>query len=159
MSSQSSFTGRTRRKRTPWTVRASDAIARRVIAVGGIGTIVAVSTVFISLFFVVAPLFYPARIEPGRSQPTPWRDASPAYFAIDEYQTMAWAIYPNGSLHVFRLADGETIGTEDLTGGVAVGCVSSSRVGNDVGLGLADGTIRFGKLRLASSDQGAPPPA
>lgn len=151
MSSQSSFTGRTRRQRTRWSVRASDAIARRVIAIGGIGTIAAVSLVFISLFFVVAPLFYPARISSGQSKPVPWGDATPLHFVIDEYQTMAWALYPNGSLQVFHLVDGETILTEDLTAGLPIACVSSSRVGNDVGLGLADGTIRFGEVQFQAT--------
>ncbi len=151
MSSQSSFTGRARRKRTPWTVRASDALAQRIIAVGGIGTIAAVSLVFISLFFVVAPLFYAARIEPGESRPTPWGDTGVMHFVIDEYQTMAWALYPNGTLQVFQLVDGETLLTEDLTEGLAVGCVSSSRVSDEIGLGLADGTIRFGAIHFEAS--------
>ena len=64
-----SFTGRGRRKQTPWTVRSADVIAKWVITVGGIGTIVAVSVVFLFLFAVVAPLFWSATIEQEVTQP------------------------------------------------------------------------------------------
>ncbi len=64
---------------------------------------------------------------------------------------MAWAIYSDGSLHVFQLADGAAVATEEVTDGVAIGCVSTSQTGPDVGLGLADGTVRFGTIKFAAS--------
>ena len=54
---QGAFTGRTRRKKTALSVRLGDVVARVLITVGGIGTIVAVCFVFIYLGFKVLPLF------------------------------------------------------------------------------------------------------
>jgi phosphate transport system permease protein len=62
MQSQSTFTGRSRRRKThPW-VRGGDAVARAVITLGGIGTIVAVLAVAVFLLAVALPLFRPARL-------------------------------------------------------------------------------------------------
>ena len=57
------FTGRARRRTTSWTVALGDRLARGLITVGGIGTIVAVLLVCVYLFSVVLPLFEPAKIE------------------------------------------------------------------------------------------------
>ena len=62
MSSPKSFTGRTRRRRTRWAVRAMDKLAHGLIVGGGIGTIVAVSMVCVFLLWVVLPLFQPASL-------------------------------------------------------------------------------------------------
>ena len=60
MHAQRTFTGRVRRRRGhPW-VRFSDALARTLIALGGIGTIAAVLLVGVFLVVVAAPLFRPA---------------------------------------------------------------------------------------------------
>jgi len=62
MQPQSTFTGRSRRRKTrPW-VRAGDTVARVVITLGGIGTIGAVLAVAVFLLAVALPLFRPARL-------------------------------------------------------------------------------------------------
>ena len=60
--SQTSFTGRTRDRRTRPIVKVVDRLARGFIAFGGISTIVAVATVCVVLVAVAIPLFRPARI-------------------------------------------------------------------------------------------------
>jgi phosphate transport system permease protein len=62
MQPQSTFTGRSRRRKThPW-VKAGDGLARLVITLGGIGTIIAVLAVAVFLLAVALPLFRPARL-------------------------------------------------------------------------------------------------
>ena len=67
MPPQSTFTGRSRRRKThPW-VKAGDSLARAVITLGGIGTILAVLTVAVFLLAVALPLFRPARLTSERA--------------------------------------------------------------------------------------------
>src|SRR5690349_14729133 len=84
------FTGRTRRLRTSWRVRLSDFIARWMITIGGIGTIVAVLAVFLFLFAVVCPLFFHASLTLVKDRPTPWAGNTPMQLGVDEYQTLGW---------------------------------------------------------------------
>ena len=53
-------------------MRAGDHLARVLITVGGIGTMVAVATVCLFLVAVVLPLFQPAHIEPAGEAATDW---------------------------------------------------------------------------------------
>ena len=107
MPSQSTFTGRSRRRKTnPW-VKAGDTLARAVITLGGIGTIVAVLAVAVFLLGVALPLFQPARLklEHGSAVVIPTRGASGAgsadmpvegeagavaTFGADEAGVVAW---------------------------------------------------------------------
>lgn len=54
--------------RNRWRVRLVDGVARALITVGGIGTIIAVSGVFLFLLWTVIPLFRPGRMEPVTAQ-------------------------------------------------------------------------------------------
>jgi phosphate transport system permease protein len=67
MPPQSTFTGRSRRRKTGSWVWAGDALARAVITLGGIGTIVAVLAVAVFLLAVALPLFRPARLTLDRA--------------------------------------------------------------------------------------------
>lgn len=141
------FTGRKRRKQTAWTVRLADVVSARVIAFGGIGTIVSVSLVFISLFFVVAPLFYHAKLGPESESATPWSSESPIAVQVDEYETMGWALYRNGLLQVFGWHDGEVLEEKRLLEeGREITGLSETIGESEVALGLDDGTVIFGQL-------------
>ena len=84
MHSRATFTGRARRRKTdPW-VRAGDLLARGLITIGGIGTIVAVLAVGIFLFAVAAPLFRGARIRPAHITPLVHGVERPACLGVDE---------------------------------------------------------------------------
>ncbi len=56
------FTGVTRKRATSWSVAAGDRVAKSLISIGGIGTIVAVLLVFAYLVSVVVPLFFPGHV-------------------------------------------------------------------------------------------------
>src|SRR5690242_5910436 len=108
MPDSSSFTSRGRRRTTKWVVRVNDRLARIVIAVGGIGTIVSVSLVAVFLVWVVVPLFFPATVNHPNSLPDGAGDNLLA-LGIDEYNVTGWRIFKGGSVDVFRLDNGEVI--------------------------------------------------
>ena len=87
MPQTATFTGRSRRRKThPW-VRAGDQIARAVITLGGIGTIVAVLLVGVYLLTVALPLFRPAHASRMGTDLVP---ADPLRLGIDESGSVAW---------------------------------------------------------------------
>ena len=97
MAEQRAFTGRARRKETRWGVRALDVVSRWVITIGGIGTVAAVSTVFLLLLWVVFPLLLPAKTgSPGRMTA---EGASRALrIGVDDYHSIAWVLRDDGTI-------------------------------------------------------------
>jgi ABC-type uncharacterized transport system permease subunit len=83
-----------RRRKTSPAVRVTNAAARVIITMGGIGTIIAVSLVCVFLISVVIPLFIPATVTPqtvheaGKTNP-----AELVHLAVDEYQVMGYAYF------------------------------------------------------------------
>ena len=139
MQPQSTFTGRSRRRKThPW-VRAGDSLARAVITLGGIGTILAVLAVAVFLLAVALPLFQPARLTLERASsvvdgvtasPSEASSPSPAAagdenrvatcLGADEAGVVAWLFDANavakpgdrsdaGLVRVFSIADGTAL--------------------------------------------------
>ena len=156
MPQTATFTGRSRRRKSnPW-VRAGDLIARGVITLGGIGTIVAVLLVGVYLLTVAVPLFRPARAVPGAADVVAARD--PVRLGTDESGGVVWIL------------DGEQDAAGD--GGVVVQAAATgerllARAAKDCGLegvsalrtepggllavaGFRDGTVRTGRLGLES---------
>lgn len=142
----SSYTGRTRRKKTGWTVKVSDLLARVVITVGGIGTIVAVGLVFVFLGWVVMPLFAPASLTQETRYGLKFGAERPVQVGLDEYQSMGWALCAGGDLLVLRLDTGEVIERRALFPDSRITAVSSTASGDDLAIGFADGTIRLGTI-------------
>ena len=77
MSEARNFTGRTRRRTTRRSVRIVDRMARVLISVAGVGTILAVLGVSLFLIWVAAPLFLSARVEPVGSVEPDWQGNRP----------------------------------------------------------------------------------
>src|SRR6476660_2981086 len=109
MSRPEQITGRQRHRVTRWTVALSDRLARWIIAVGGIGTIVAVSLVCVFLAWVVVPLFLPAAVEPARPLEKLSSEAEVIALGIDDYRVLGWTICRGGGITVFRLDNGEVV--------------------------------------------------
>ena len=60
---------------------------RWLIAVGGIGVILAVVLIFFYLLWVVFPLFLPASSHVGENRVMPgWSGSEPVYLSIEEQQ-------------------------------------------------------------------------
>jgi phosphate transport system permease protein len=156
--SPQSFTGRARRKRTTrFSVRVGDFAGRWVITVGGIGTILAVLTICVFLVWMVVPLFLPASIQPPTTFSPEWRGKRAVRAEIDEYGMMAWSLFSDGTLQVFRLDNGESLGTHTLFPKANVTAISTpgGRVADPSGgsgdfqalaIGFVDGTVQLGHI-------------
>lgn len=104
-----------RRYKTHWTVSAADRVATASITIGGVGTILAVLGVCVFLVSVVVPLFMPGSAEPVASSKPDWPDRTPLHIGCDEYRTLGYALFDDGSVEAFRLSDGKAVTREHLT--------------------------------------------
>ena len=153
MPQTATFTGRSRRRKTnPW-VRAGDQIARAVITLGGIGTIVAVLLVGAYLLTVALPLFWPARASRMGTDPV---HADPLRMGIDESGSVAWVLDGGDGVAGQQRVNVEATATgERLLSVPASDCDmegwSAFRTepgGLLAAVGFPDGTFRMGKFGL-----------
>ena len=180
MPPQSTFTGRSRRRKThPW-VKAGDSLARAVITLGGIGTILAVLAVAVFLLAVALPLFRPARLTSERASSAMAAPAassssgSPSSQGVektvatclgaDETGVVAWlfdahAVAKSGDpadaglVRVFSIADGKPLLTRTAAEcGLAHATTISMLPGSiQAVVGFDDGSFRIGRLGLEST--------
>jgi phosphate transport system permease protein len=147
------FTGRTRQRRTKWTVRAGDVVAHGLIVAGGIGTIVAVSMVCVFLAWSVVPLFEGSSIYALQQIDSPWKQR-PLRVEVNEHGVAGWALLPDGSVDFFRLDpghEGELVSREKLSDAGVLTSVSSPVADDDWAFGFEDGTVRFGTVSFRAS--------
>lgn len=150
----SSFTGRRRKRTTHWSVKVKDRLAHAIITIGGLGTIVAVSTVCIFLVAVVIPLFQPPEAEKISQVDIPRPKDAPAaqvvvHTAVDEYNLMAWSVFADGVVRKFRLDTGELLDEVPLFEGDARLTAWSFPQRDDVAvLGYSDGSVRYGHIQF-----------
>jgi phosphate transport system permease protein len=135
---------RRRARTTRASVRAVDRLARFLITVGGLGTILAVFVLCVFLVWVVVPLFRPARLsERSNSSAREPQDALAA--GLDESAAAGWSLSGSGELTVFRLADGAEWSRTRPFGAEIPSAGTASARGEFV-LGYEDGTVRLGAL-------------
>jgi phosphate transport system permease protein len=156
-----SFTGRARRKKTHWSVRLSDRFSKSLITVGGIGTIIAVSTVFFYLLYVTIPLFRPARIDGSETLNRPAADsAQPLSIQSDEYGLMNRVLYADGRLVCTRLDTGALLSEQMLFTNAALTAFTIDDTTSEALCGFADGSIQMGRINFLTSyvaDKDLPP--
>lgn len=142
-----------RSRRTSRRVLWTDTIARSVITVGGIGTILAVLTVGVYLVWVALPLFLPSRVDPGAAVATVSEDAaSPdVRLGVNEYETLSWALLPDGTFEVTRLDTGETLERVDVDGDAQFSAFALEDQRAQIAVGYPDGTIRVGTIGFDTS--------
>ncbi|MFC1764058.1 ABC transporter permease [Planctomycetota bacterium] len=143
------FTGYQRRLKTRFSVRFADWASQRIIMVGGIGTIIAVSTVCVYLLYVVLPLFYRPVVTDQRDM-TVETPATPIHLACDEYRVLAYTVSQQGHVEAFDLSSGQPIDNLDLVEDKTLTAYSFGNTGGQVSLGYADGSIQLGQLHFAS---------
>ena len=153
-----SFTGRPRRRHTSPLVRWTDRIARWVIAAGGIGTIATVSLVCVFLVYVVMPLFGRASIDAHATAfALPAEAKPPVKIGLDEYKSIGWALYPDGKLYCFRLADGQALGEpREIKGSgsdetARMTAWSFAADSESCVFGFQDGSLQSGKIGFKTS--------
>lgn len=172
MNTKATFTGRARRRTThPW-VKAGDGLARVLITLGGIGTIVAVLLVGVFLLAVALPLFRAARIAFERATPLAHDPRQFGSLGTDEAGAVGWLLDgatadgadgekkagaedgdAGGRIRLFSLADGAPLldrsGSETgLAGATAIRIAPGSLLAV---VGFGDGSFRTGRLGLESS--------
>lgn len=151
MPAPSSFTGRSRERRTRWGVRLGDWVARTVITVGGIGTIGAVLTVCLFLFAVVIPLFSKATLESRTAYVAPWSRSDLALVGLNEFQHLGAAVSNDGTLTVFEADSGTTLRTAPLIDGPKPTLVRKVPGDTRIILGFEDGSVRLGQLTFEAT--------
>jgi len=149
--SGTSSAGRRRNRKTRRTVLWANRAAGALVTLGGIGTIVAVSTVCVFLVWVVVPLFLSPAIELVEEPPlalgtTPGRLV---HFQVDEHLTAGWAYFADGSFALVNLADGTVLSRRRPFGDEAPTCWSFSESDEQCAFGFADGTVRLGRVGFA----------
>jgi phosphate transport system permease protein len=145
------FTGITRRA-TRRSVKVTDAVAKYVITIGGVGVVVCFAAIIGFLCYVVVPLFKPAQIDlnlatalPAAAPTTaPAAAGTPLAMQVDEYLKSFWLLDDRGQLSIYRTAAAELVRTEALSD-VPVTAVSDDK--GVVALGRADGTVRAGRIK------------
>ncbi len=158
MHAQTSFTGRARRRATrPW-VRASDTLARLLITLGGIGTIVAVLLVGVFLLAVALPLFKQARARLDGVAAVPFAASGPAAVELDESAAVAVAVDlpgpgTDGGVMLLSVADGAVLARSSaaecrLDSATVVRIVPGGRL---AAVGFADGSLRTGEIGVRST--------
>jgi phosphate transport system permease protein len=135
----------TRAHKTRWTVKAADRISAACISVGGVGTIVAVSAVFLFLVSVVVPLLRPGK---ATSEATVRAPEAGRLLATgsDEYSVAGWTFGDDGVLHVFRLDTGDTVATRTLVAADSMSAFSFDVGGASFGIGRTDGSVELGRI-------------
>ena len=97
-----------RRRPTRPSVRFAEVVARCLISIGGIGTILAVTLILFFLAWVVVPLFVGARAEPivSASIQAPARSDTVLHAAVDEQGLLGWSLSPDVGLTLWRADTG-----------------------------------------------------
>ncbi len=159
---EASFTGYRRNRRTPWSIRFKDGLARTLITIGGLGTIVAVVGMCVFLVSVVIPLFRSAEVSEPTISAVAWSQEEAhnlIHLESDDYQLMGWAAFEDGIVRKFRLADGHLIDEASLASpGRQVTAISFPQRGTMIAVGYDDGTVGFGDIgfRLSFLDDNDP---
>jgi len=110
MEKPNTFTGYQRSKITRRSVRLGETASRSLIAVGGIGTIVAVCLVLVFLVSVVVPLFRKESVAPEASGTVAGGVSAPGLLLVDEHQILGLVIPTDASeLRTFRTDTGEAL--------------------------------------------------
>jgi phosphate transport system permease protein len=154
MPDQGRFTGVSRKRKTSWSVAAGDRVAKGLISVGGIGTIIAVLLVFAYLVSMVVPLFFPGTVTGTESFPGAIdHSSSSVRIGVDEFGLIGWALAPDGRVRAFRLDNGKTLEelTPEQSGLAGVTAVSIGIDGQQATFGFRDGKIRLGQVGFTTT--------
>ena len=129
-------------------MRATDAVVRTLISVGGIGTILAVCGVFVFLLWVVKDLFLEAKVGEALRTPAAVAGTELRDLGVDEYRNFGWTLDAGGTLRGIRLDDQSIVQELSLQspGGPALTAFSRDADGASVVCGYADGTLRLGRI-------------
>ena len=122
----------------------NDHLWRYVMAIGGIGVVIAILLIFIYLLYVVWPLFRTAQLHEEASYPAPGGgQAAPLYLAMEEQTELGLRVDGNGRLVFFKLADGKPVQESELAlkpGTSLTGFAAGDLAQATLAVGASDGT-------------------
>ena len=130
----------------------ADRVARAIITVGGIGTIIVVLLVVLVLLGNVLPLFHKSSLQPedglGLAGMESAEGVRSLAFAMDEYSELIWLVRPDQSLDVFCLSSGEHLQRisppeDSQSAAVQAKVAKVDDQQSSVLLGMQDGTVRM----------------
>lgn len=128
-------------------VRVAERAARVLISVAGIGTILAVATICLFLLWVVAPLFRTAEVEAARIvAPTATDEPALLRLEVDEYRSLIWLAFADGSIAAKRVDDATTL--ERVTPFGDARPTTAAFHGDLALFGFPDGGLRFARIRF-----------
>lgn len=143
-----SYTGKKRRKETPWSVKFGDALVSRIIAVGGIGTIVAILLVVLVLVATAFPLLKRAKTQSWQSVST----SDALHFGVDTEGLLVWGISSDGVIEVRDTLNSQLVASYPLAldDGATLTCSSLSEDRIHLAIGCSNGTFRLAKVGFES---------
>lgn len=152
-SKQQPRSGRRRSHQTRRRVVIVDGLARVVITLGGIGTIIAVSLVCVYLVWVAIPLFLPESVTLDSEQKVkqPAKSTRPIHLASDEYLNMSWIATDDGAIRTIRADTGEVLSTESPFDGERPRAWSFGLRDGLVAFALDGGFVRLGSIQFETS--------
>jgi len=153
MSKQQRFTGAKRRYTTKKSIKFMDLAAKTLITLGGMGTILAVTGVFVFLTSVVIPLFAPAELTPAQKVTELNEQTRNAPLLItDEFLLSAWTLEDDGSaVRSFELSDGATLKDVDLFDGEVPQAYGYDSISQVLIAAFADGRIELKKISFETT--------
>ncbi|CAL60698.1 putative ABC-type phosphate transport system, permease component [Herminiimonas arsenicoxydans] len=126
-----------------------DKLFKHLMSIGGIGVIIAVSTIFFYLASVVVPLFTPPKIERQTQFAAPGNAAqTTAAYSGEEQREIGVRIGTAGEVTFFRFGSGEVLSTTavKIPDGVAISSFAlGGRSSFAFGYGLSDGGVIIAK--------------
>jgi phosphate transport system permease protein len=153
MESKKSFTGHSRRRVTRFSVRLSEFLARWIITIGGLGTIIAVILVGVFLVWVAVPLFRSTKVTVGETIPVTSAKARVLRFGCDEYQLLSWTLFADGTFQVVRLDTGKVLKEwKPFDEGDQLTACSPAGMTSDIAFGFASGKVTVGHVRFKTRD-------
>lgn len=152
MGSTERFTGKGREYSTKKRVKYADRLAGILITLGGLGTILAVTLVFVFLAWVVVPLFGSAEISSLRKLDQVRPAQGGGILAVDEYLVAGWLLTDGGeNIRSLRLADGSVLNERPLFDGLQPQALAFDPREELVSAAFDDGTIRLINIGFSSS--------
>ncbi|MBU2644510.1 ABC transporter permease subunit, partial [bacterium] len=131
-------------KRVRRSVIIFDRLADWIITVGGIFVILAVLGILIYLVKETIPLFRGGQITASCGYQLPAQPGKILATGMDEYQTIAYIMYGDGTLQIFHTRTGASLGGEKLDlGGSQIASISESTDKRYLALGFTSGLVQL----------------
>lgn len=126
----------------------TDRAAHWVITFGGAATVFVVLALFLFIFLEVYPLLKGAEVSEENSYALQGKAVA---IGVDEHQTIAYAVYEDGTIEFISLSDGKVFKSYSIAGLNGSAISSADRDNNLLVLGTNDGKVLTVSVRFSES--------